>query len=170
MNDPQKKCSLGTVSKNISGWFKPIAQGHMLGVCQTLSASAKCDKFNVFDDSTIISYIHQYDISKVLNITSELTGVSKYPTRNFNKLVLNCLTKFKNTWPSSAVSSVSDYRTRSLVPAQSDTFMKIYHEIISTVILLLPLIQENKRNYVHEILVNHLVKFAQEKVRLGQLN
>ena len=56
----------------------------------------------------------------------------------------------------------------SSILAQSHTFVEIDHEIISMVILLLPLIQEGllvsyKRKYVQEILVNHLVKLAQEK-------
>ena len=44
---------------------------------------------------------------------------------------------------------------------------------MSTVILLLPLFQEvcviYKRTYVHKVLVNSLVKLAQEKVWLGEL-
>ena len=52
----------------------------------------------------------------------------------------------------------------SAIPGWSHTFVEIDHEIISTVILLLWLIQEYKQNYVHEVLVN-----AQEKVRLGEL-
>ena len=53
--------------------------------------------------------------------------------------------------------------------------MEIDHEILSTtVILLLMLIQERvvvsyKRKYVHKVLVNHLGKFAEEKVWLGEL-
>ena len=50
----------------------------------------------------------------------------------------------------------------------SHTSVEIDHEIISMVILLLPLIQEGsvsgcKLKYVHEVLVNRLVKLAQEK-------
>ena len=61
-----------------------------------------------------------------------------------------------------------------LIPAIFHTFMEIDHEIISTVILFLPLIQEGlltsyKRKYVQEVLVNCLVKLAQEKVWLGEL-
>ena len=61
----------------------------------------------------------------------------------------------------------------SSIPAQSHTFVEIDHEIISTVILLFPLIQEGyisyKRKYVHEVLFNRFVKLAQEKVWLGEL-
>ena len=62
----------------------------------------------------------------------------------------------------------------SSVPAQSHTFLETDHEIISTFILLLPLIEGRvgvsyKQKYVHEVQVNRLVncKLAQEKVWLG---
>ena len=57
---------------------------------------------------------------------------------------------------------------------RSHKFVEIDHEIISKVILLLPLIQEGlmhvsyKREYVHDVLFNRLVKLAQEKVWLGE--
>ena len=60
-------------------------------------------------------------------------------------------------------------------PVRSHTFVEIDHEMISTVILLLPLIHSRrvvvsyKRKYVHELLVNRLFKPAQEKVWLGEL-
>ena len=54
----------------------------------------------------------------------------------------------------------------SLIPVRSHTFVEIDHEMISTVILPLPLIQQK---YVHELLVNRLFKPAQEKVWLGEL-
>ena len=63
----------------------------------------------------------------------------------------------------------------SSILARSHTFMEIDHEIISTVILLLPLINSRrvvvsyKRKYVHELLVIRLFKPAQEKVWLGEL-
>ena len=52
--------------------------------------------------------------------------------------------------------------------------VEIDHKVISTFILLLPLIQEGlfvsyKGKYVHKVLVNSLVKLAQEKVWLGEL-
>ena len=53
--------------------------------------------------------------------------------------------------------------------------VEIEHEIISAVILLLPLIHSRrvvvsyKRKYVHKLLVNRLFKPAQEKVWLGEL-
>ena len=42
----------------------------------------------------------------------------------------------------SVASTTTDPGVRSLIPAQYHTFVKIDHEIIFTVILLLPLIQE----------------------------
>ena len=52
--------------------------------------------------------------------------------------------------------------------------MEIDHEIISTTILLPSadsrrVVTSNKRKYVHEVLVNSLVKLAQEKVWFGEL-
>ena len=55
----------------------------------------------------------------------------------------------------------------SLIPIRSHTFVEIDHEIISAVILL-PTADSRrvdvsyKRKYVHEVLVNCLVKLAQE--------
>ena len=42
----------------------------------------------------------------------------------------------------SVASPTADPGITSLIPAKSHTFVEIYHEIISMVILLLPLIQE----------------------------
>ena len=53
----------------------------------------------------------------------------------------------------------------SLIPARSHTIVEIDHGITSMVILL-PLIQERLRKYIHKVLVNHLVKFAQKKFGL----
>ena len=56
----------------------------------------------------------------------------------------------------------------SWIPARSHTFVEIDHEITSTTILL-PLADSRrvvvsyKRKYAHEVLVNSLVKLAQEK-------
>ena len=69
----------------------------------------------------------------------------------------------------------ADPGVASSIPARSNTFGEVDHEIISTVILLLPLIYSRrvvvsyKRKYVHELLVNRLFKPAQEKVWLGEL-
>ena len=92
--------------------------------------------------------------------------------------------------------STADPGIGSSITAQSHTFVEIDHETISSIILLLPLIQEGfgilgqvwylivlipdlctltyfvdnyKRMYVHKVLVNRLVKLAQEKVWLGKL-
>ena len=54
------------------------------------------------------------------------------------------------------------------IPAMSHTYVEIDHEIISTAILLPSadsrrVVVSYKRKYVHKVLVNHLVKLAQEK-------
>ena len=56
----------------------------------------------------------------------------------------------------------------SLIPAPSHTFAEIGHEIISMAILLLSadsrrVVVSYKWKYVHEVLVNCLVKLTQEK-------
>ena len=63
----------------------------------------------------------------------------------------------------------------SSIPAQSHNFMEIDHEIISVTILFSStdsrwVVVSYKRKYVHEVLVNRLVKLAQEKsvVRLNR--
>ena len=69
----------------------------------------------------------------------------------------------------------ADPGVASSIPVRPQTFVEIDHEMISTVILLLPLIHSRrvvvsyKRKYVHELLVNRLFKPAQEKVWLGEL-
>ena len=56
----------------------------------------------------------------------------------------------------------ADPGVASSIPVRSHTFVEIDHEMISTVILLLPLIHSRrvvvsyKRMYVHELLVNRL--------------
>ena len=64
----------------------------------------------------------------------------------------------------------------SLIPTRSHTFVEIDHEIISMVILPpRPLnhskrvVDSYKRKCVNKVLVNHLFKLAQGKVRLGVL-
>ena len=69
----------------------------------------------------------------------------------------------------------ADPGVASSIPVRSHTFVEIDHEMISTVILLLPLIHSRrvvvsyKRKFVHELLVNRLFKPAQEKVWLDEL-
>ena len=62
----------------------------------------------------------------------------------------------------------ADPGVASSIPAQSHTFVKIYHELISMVILLPSagsrrVVVSYKLKYVHEVLINCLVKFAKEK-------
>ena len=68
----------------------------------------------------------------------------------------------------SVASRTPDPGVESMIPAQSHSFMEIDHEIISNVILLLPLIQEGlsvtsesmcTKNW---LLINRLVKLAKE--------
>ena len=69
----------------------------------------------------------------------------------------------------------ADPGVASLISAWSHTFVEIDHKIIYTVILLPSLnysrrvVISYKQKYVHEVLVNHLFKLAQEKVWLGEL-
>ena len=69
----------------------------------------------------------------------------------------------------------ADPGVASSIPVRSHTFVEIDHEMISTVILPLPLIHSRrvvvsyKRKYVHKLLVNRLFKPAKEKVWLGEL-
>ena len=70
----------------------------------------------------------------------------------------------------------ADPGVASLIRARYHTFMEIDHEIISTVILLPKLliysrrvVVSYKRKYVHKLLVNRLLKPAQEKVWLSEL-
>ena len=58
----------------------------------------------------------------------------------------------------------ADPGVASLILARFHTFMEIDHEIISMVIFLRRVVVSYKRNYVHEVLVNGLVKVAQKKV------
>ena len=69
----------------------------------------------------------------------------------------------------------ADAGVASSILVWSHTFVEIDHEMISTVILLPPLIHSRrvvvsyKRKYVHELLVNGLFKPAQEKVWSGEV-
>ena len=63
--------------------------------------------------------------------------------------------------------SDADPGDASLIPTGSHTFVEFGHEIISTVILLPSADSRRvdvsyKRKYVHEVLVNYLVKLAHE--------
>ena len=86
---------------------------------------------------------------------------------------------FLNTEPDRVAQSVTcltaDTAVSSSIPARSHTFVEIDHEIISKVILLPSadsrrVVVSYKQKHVHEGLVNHLVKHAEEKsvVRLTE--
>ena len=72
-------------------------------------------------------------------------------------------------------SLTADLGVASLILARSNTFVKIDHEIISTVNLLPSdescnnFFVSYKLKYVHKVLVKWLFKLAQEKVWLGEL-
>ena len=61
----------------------------------------------------------------------------------------------------------ADPGVASSIPALFHAFVEIDHEIISTAILLLPSVDSRravvsyKRKYVHEVLINRLVKLRQ---------
>ena len=62
----------------------------------------------------------------------------------------------------------ADPGVASSILARSNAFLEIDHETISMAILLPSadskrVVVSYKRNYVHEVQVNHLVKLAQEK-------
>ena len=68
----------------------------------------------------------------------------------------------------------ADPGVESSIPAWSHTFVEIDHKIISTAILLPSadsrrVVVSYKQKYVHKVLVNCLVKLAQEKVWFGEL-
>ena len=73
------------------------------------------------------------------------------------------------------VCLTADPGVACLTPAQSNTFVEIDQEIISTVILLSSAESfkmgccQLQAKYVHEVLVNRLFKLAQVKVWLGEL-
>ena len=71
---------------------------------------------------------------------------------------------------------IADPGVASSIPARSHTFVEIDHEIISTVILSLPLNESFMKGCCQlqakvcaRLLVNCLFKLAQEKVWLGEL-
>ena len=74
---------------------------------------------------------------------------------NFGKDSVICLTA--DTY------LTADQGVVSWIPAWSHTFVEIDHEINSTIILLPSADSKLQRKYVHEVLVNRLVKLAQEK-------
>ena len=65
----------------------------------------------------------------------------------------------------------ADPGVASSIPARYHTFVEIDHEIISTASadLFKKVVVSYKRKYVHKLLVNRLLKPAQEKVWLSEL-
>ena len=57
----------------------------------------------------------------------------------------------------------ADSGVASLIPAQTHTFIENFHEIVSTAILFPSADSRRvKRKFVHEVLVNRLVKLAED--------
>ena len=91
-------------------------------------------------------------------------------------IIIRCCMSFFRI-PSRIAQSVTcltaDPGVGSSIPAWSYTFAGIDHEIISTSILPSAdsrrVVVSYKQKYVHEVLVNPLVKLDQEKVWLGEL-
>ena len=88
--------------------------------------------------------------------------------------VQGCVAQFVTCLATDA-SLTADPGVTSLILARSHTFVEIDHEIISMVILL-PSAESFKKGcfqlqakVVHDVLVNCLIKLAQEKVGLGEL-
>ena len=92
----------------------------------------------------------------------------------FTRLAASIISRFQLvtvTGPvgQSVASLTVDPGIISSIPAWSHTFVEIDCELISTAILLYSadsrrVVVNYKRNYVHKVLVNCLVKLAQEKV------
>ena len=103
-------------------------------------------------------------------------SAAKSPEHYFSWCVCNTITSWDPPGlVAQLVSLTADPGVVSLIPpAQSHTFVVIDHEIISTVILLLhansrKVVVSYKRKYVQEVLFNHLVKLAQEKMWFSEL-
>ena len=74
----------------------------------------------------------------------------------------------------SVIWLTADPGVASLIPAASHTYLEIEHEIISTAILLPSadsrrVVVSFKLKYVHQVLINSLVKHAREKVWFVEL-
>ena len=104
-------------------------------------------------------------------------SVSLSPTKPLDKIQPNLPGRVAQSVTCLATDAclTADPGVASSILARYHTFVEIDHEIISTVILLLPLIYSRrvvvsyKRKYVHKLLVNRLLKPAQEKVWLSEL-
>ena len=85
--------------------------------------------------------------------------MKNYPA--WKELQLGCVVQ-------SVACLTTDPGVTSWIPARSHTFVEIGHELISTTILLPSAdsrraLVSYKRKYAHKVLVNSLVKLAQEK-------
>ena len=114
----------------------------------------------------------------MLKIFSNTAGISAcYPLQTIERLVTIMPGRIAQSVTCLATDAclTADPGVASSIPVRSHTFVEIDHEMISTVILPLPLIHSRrvvvsyKRKYEHKLLVNRLFKPAQEKVWLGEL-
>ena len=114
------------------------------------------------------------------NILLESPGILTSWFNNY--LVINIPSISLNSTPeytpgrvaSSGMCLTADPGVVSSIPARPFIFVGIDHEMISTAILLPSAVSRRvvvsyKRKHVHEVLVNCLVKIAQEKKWLGKL-
>ena len=72
-----------------------------------------------------------------------------------------CLNIYSGPHTQSVASLIADLGVVSLIMARFHTFVENDHEIFATGSFIY------KRKYVHKVLVNRLVKLAQENVWLG---
>ena len=93
--------------------------------------------------------------------------------KNYLHIILGCVAQSEKGLCADGCLR-ADPRVASWIQALPHTYVEIDHEIISTAILLPSadsgrVVVSYKRKYVHKVLVNRLVKLAQEKVWLGEL-
>ena len=102
-----------------------------------------------------------------------IPGKTHTHRRNVDGGVTGCVAQWVTCLATDACLT-ADPGVASSIPVRSHTFVEIDHEMISTIILLLPLIHSRrvvvsyKQKYVHKLLVNRLFKPAQEKC--GKVN
>ena len=140
------------------------------------------NEISILNQISIVGRLKQVNQGKSISF---IYKISFYHSCGIHSVIfLHCLPKLLHLYkPGRVAQSVTclatdarltaDPGVASSIPAWFHTFVDIDHEIISTVILLLPLIYSRrvvvsyKRKYVHELLVNRLFKPAQEKVWIG---
>ena len=127
--------------------------------------------FDTIDHRTLLHRLeHMFGIAG-----KPLEWMSSYLSGRYQTVTIDGRVAQSVTCLATNACLTADPGVASSIPVRPHTFVEIDHEMISTVILLLPLIYSRrvvvsyKRKYVHELLVNRLFKPAQEKVWLGEL-